>query len=195
MKGLEIFILAGGKSSRMGSDKGLVQIKGKPMIQYLIESLNELPYPIYIIAHNAAYQEFGLKVIQDKIPEKGPLGGLLTALANTTGNSVCLLSCDMPFLKAESLKALITQSKDHCIIISSLKNRILPFPGVYPISLTSLIEKDIANNRLKLQSFIFDNHHEIFALDHFSEQNPIEFLNINTPEDRVYASYWLSKNH
>lgn len=195
MKELEIYILAGGKSSRMGSDKGLVKITGKPMIQYLIESIGILPYPLRIIAHDPAYRQFDLKVIEDTIPEKGPLGGLLTALTNAKGNNVCLLSCDMPFLNAETLNTLITQSKENYITVSKLKDRTLPFPGVYPASLISAVEEHVVTDKLKLQSFIQEKPHQFFALDERFKLSPIEFININKPTDIAQAATWLKKNH
>lgn len=194
MKDLSICILAGGKSSRMGRDKGLMEIAGKPMVQYLVETLVEIPFPAQIIAHDAAYHQFGLEVIEDEILEKGPLGGLLTALRHASKNAVCLLSCDMPFLKKETLKSLIAQSDDYSITISSFKNRIYPFPGIYPLRVTSSVEEHVAANKLKLQNFILEKPHQIFPLDAFSEHCALEFLNINTPEDSVKAETWLRNN-
>ena len=58
-------ILAGGKSSRMGEDKGLVLLNGKPMIQYVIEALKEVVSDIIIISNNASYNKFRVPVYSD----------------------------------------------------------------------------------------------------------------------------------
>ncbi len=73
-------ILAGGKSSRMGEDKGLVLLNGKPMIQYVIEALKGVVSDIIIISNNASYNKFGIPVYPDIIKDKGPVGGIFTGL-------------------------------------------------------------------------------------------------------------------
>ena len=94
-------ILAGGKSSRMGSDKGLVLLNGKPMISYIIEILKKMQIPIIIISNNENYKQFGLPVFADIIKEKGPLGGIYTGLKNSKTESNIIVSCDVPFYQIE----------------------------------------------------------------------------------------------
>lgn len=189
---LEIYILAGGKSSRMGIDKGLLEINGKPMIQYLIEAIIPLPYSVHIIAHHSGYSQFGLGVISDQIPEKGPLGGLYTALCHTRKSKVCLLSCDMPFLKTATVDELISRHPGSGITASQLKGRLYPFPGIYPTSLSATVRAHLENNKLKISSFIFEHPHKLVSLDHRCEKDSFEFTNINLPADLNDATSLLS---
>ena len=77
-------ILAGGKSSRMGFDKGLAILNGKPMIQYVIDVFEKLGLDIIIISNSPGYETFGYPIYNDLIPEKGPVGGIYTCLLYTS---------------------------------------------------------------------------------------------------------------
>ena len=73
-------ILAGGKSSRMGTDKGFVIYKNKAFIQHIIEAINPLVDDIIIISNNPDYDVFRLKRFDDIIENAGPLAGVYTGL-------------------------------------------------------------------------------------------------------------------
>lgn len=187
MDDLSIYILAGGKSRRMGQDKGLIDLLGKPMIKHLLDRVSILNLPIKIVAHNEDYKQFGFPVIKDIIPEKGPIGGLFTALSDAVSRYVLLMSCDMPFLRLEFINALIEQKKDNTIVISELHNKILPFPGIYPVNLLQVIQLHLQNDRLKFQKFILNSAHMRLKLEE-GYQNHLEiFQNINSPQDREKA--------
>lgn len=194
IESLEIFILAGGKSSRMGSDKGLVEIAGNAMIRYILDSLSSLDYGIKIVAHNTDYVQFGLPVIHDRIPDKGPLGGLFTALTTTTSERVLLLSCDMPFITLKTLQKFILQPITEPIVVTELAGRVLPFPGVYSVDLLPKVHLTIQENKLKFQQFIQSCAYEKLNLDPDFQQNPEFYQNINTIEDKERAQVWLKKN-
>jgi len=78
--GITGIILAGGKSSRMGKDKGWVLFRKKPLIDYAVELLGGICQSIVISANNSAYDKLGLPVYHDIIPDSGPMGGIYTCL-------------------------------------------------------------------------------------------------------------------
>ncbi|MFM1745416.1 MAG: hypothetical protein RLZZ630_1353, partial [Bacteroidota bacterium] len=82
--GLQIYILAGGKSSRMGEDKGLIMHNGKALVRHVIDAAIPLGTPIKFIGAPATYHRFGYDSIQDKIAAQGPAGGILSALTDST---------------------------------------------------------------------------------------------------------------
>ena len=100
-------ILAGGKSSRMGTDKGLLELNGKPLIQYAIDTLKSIGLEIIIISNNSDYEQFGFPVYPDIIPDKGPIGGVYTALSYSSTEKNLIVSCDTPFLSKKLLNYLI----------------------------------------------------------------------------------------
>lgn len=69
-------ILAGGKSSRMGVDKGLMLLNEKPMVQHVIDAVKLVADEIIIVANNKEYKQFGYTVISDEIENAGPLAGI-----------------------------------------------------------------------------------------------------------------------
>jgi molybdopterin-guanine dinucleotide biosynthesis protein A len=115
---VEAFLLAGGKSSRMGRNKALLEINGEPLVQRTASLLTPLVRQITLVISAAQssspenkhpYSDFKLPVIIDRLPNAGPLGGITTALS-TAQSAWCLtLACDMPFLTKVWLKFLLNQ--------------------------------------------------------------------------------------
>jgi molybdopterin-guanine dinucleotide biosynthesis protein A len=113
------FVQAGGRSTRFGTDKALVRLAGKTMLQRTGELLETVCGHVTIVAPAGKYADAPWPVLRDRWPGEGPLGGILTALLHrndvlpsrgsrvTDHESRCLiLSCDMPFLTREFLECL-----------------------------------------------------------------------------------------
>lgn len=178
---IEAFVLAGGKSSRMGSDKGVVQLKGKPMISYVLETLQKVGLPVRIIANNKNYESFGFPVVHDVVKDKGPLGGLLTAFENSTADAVVLVSCDMPFLPEESIKRLIKSGDFLTIVAAQVGERVNPLFALYPIKFKQEVEARIFSKRLKMTDFILANKHKLVSSE--TGKHIGNFRNINTRQE------------
>jgi molybdenum cofactor guanylyltransferase len=115
------FVQAGGGSTRFGTDKALVQLAGKTMLQRTCELLAGVCQDVTIVAPAGKYAGFPWPVLADRWPGEGPLGGILTALNSLNGAATpsvshetdgcpcpfaLILSCDMPFLTGEFLAFL-----------------------------------------------------------------------------------------
>jgi molybdenum cofactor guanylyltransferase len=125
-------ILAGGKSSRIGSDKGFLLLKNKPFILHIIEALKPLVSDIIIVSNNADYDIFKLKRVNDLIEDSGPLAGIYTGLhySNTENNLV--LSCDIPLINTEILRKLtILKDKNVDIIQLESNSKTMPLIALY----------------------------------------------------------------
>lgn len=178
-------MLAGGKSSRMGRDKGLVPLNEKPMISYLLAELEKLYINTKIIANNPGYKQFNCPVYPDIIPEKGPMGGLLTAMEHTRAKSILLLACDMPFITAAALQDLVSKADGDKIIASEFQQKINPLFSIYPSNLKEKLKKNIAGEELKMTDFILKNRHVLLSFD--KEKSTGIFQNINTEKERKEA--------
>lgn len=174
---LETFVLAGGKSSRMGRDKGLVAINGKSLISYILEKLKKTGLPTSIIANNENYQNFGIPVYEDLVKEKGPIGGLYTAFEKTKAEAVFLISCDMPLIPLEALKEMISFAKKDEIFGVSVEGRINPLFAIYPVQLKHDVAERIASGRLKMTDLISENKHTLVTS--IAAETPWVFQNIN----------------
>lgn len=189
-KPISIFILAGGKSSRMGRDKGLVPLKGRPMISYLIETIQSLDLPISIISNESGYESFGYPVFPDLVKDKGPLGGILSALSHTEAEHCLILSCDSPFTGQDVIKELISKAVPDQITLGQFSGKLLPFPGVYPVSLKENLRQNLEANHLKLQSFVLESPHHLIAWEECCQDPERQFANLNTQED---LRFWEGK--
>lgn len=178
---IEAFVLAGGKSSRMGRDKGLMLLDGKPMVSYILKTLKEVGLPVKIIANNSGYERFGVPVFSDVVKEKGPMGGLFSAFKNTTADVVFLVSCDMPLLSEEEIKNLTAEAAIEEIVAPLVGQRINPLFALYPVKLQNQVKDSIAAEDFKMTDFILKNKHTLVS---FSFSTTAEnFQNINTQQE------------
>jgi len=175
-------ILAGGKSSRMGTDKGLVDLNGNPMITYSINVLKNVVSKVIIIANQPGYKQFNLDVYPDLIPNKGPVGGIYTALSCSKTEQNIIVSCDTPFITKKLLNNLLLESKHYEVTIVKFKNKIHPLIGVYNQSVKSIFEENIHKNKLKLGLVNQQNKLKVVSYNDcdFDEKT---FFNINTQTD------------
>ena len=102
------YVLAGGASSRFGQDKALVEIDAMPMLARMIKLMENITKSVKVIGSLEKYSQFGAEVVPDRWPGEGPLGGIITALRNSSKINPrsewnLILSCDMPFLTPEWL--------------------------------------------------------------------------------------------
>jgi len=177
-------ILAGGAGRRMGGeDKGLLLLKGRPLIQHVLERLTPQcdSVLININRNRDAYAEFGHPLIEDSLPGGlGPLAGLLTALEHSQDDYVISVPCDTPQLPRDlvsrMLESLKRNNADVCTVDDGER--------LHPVIL--LVKRSLrANLRQYLESGGRKVHDWFYSVAHctadFSEQ-PEAFMNINTPE-------------
>jgi len=178
------FILAGGKSSRMGQDKGLIQFRGKPMIQYSIDALSTVCDSIVIISSVPDYNRFGLTVIPDNIHNQGPLAGICTALSYSETKTNVILTCDSPFVNTALIEYLVNAMANHDVVVPFFKKRIYPLTAVYQQSSLPYLLSELNAGHLKVKTVLKElnlNQLEISEkLPFFSSQL---LSNINSPED------------
>lgn len=185
---ITILLLAGGKSTRMGVDKGLMLLNGKPMVQYVLDAAAQLMPRILLIANKPEYQQFGYPVYADIWPETGPMGGIFTGLTHSQTNKNLVLACDTPYLQAPALRILLNHCAEFTITVATLNGQLEPLFAVYDKKCLSKIEKCLENKVFKLQNLI-DSCGNMVKKVEMSELVPSEvFRNLNTPED-------LDKNH
>lgn len=145
-------VLAGGKSSRFGTDKALAVYDGMSFLERAISLLAELERrPIVVTRRGANYPLTGCAVIYDKLPEKGPLGGIYTAMTVFKNTPFLILPCDMPALALETLLNLLTVHEPGSGITAySVGSELQPFPAIYEPSLLGLIRNKLEQDRLSM---------------------------------------------
>jgi molybdopterin-guanine dinucleotide biosynthesis protein A len=176
-------ILAGGKSSRMKGDKGLVYFRGKMLVEYVLQAAAEVAGSIIIITANPAYRQFGLPCIEDEIKEKGPLGGICTGLEHSTSRKNLLLGCDMPFLTEKILTELIRNCGDEDVLLTEHLGKAEPLCSVYDLSCIAHIRRLIEQDQLKITDAIAGLKTRVISFDREEWFSGNEFANINSIEE------------
>lgn len=175
-----VIVLAGGKSSRMGQDKGFYPLGDKPMIAHVLDTAKKITDAILIVANDDRYNQFGFPVIADEYREKGPLAGLYTGIKNSTFEYNLVLTCDVPYLHEGVLEFLIDSSTGYDITLAESEGRQHPLIAVYRKSCLPVIEKNLDENNLKITA-LFD-HLKVRMVD-MVDFLPENFRNINSPGD------------
>lgn len=173
-------ILAGGKSSRMGQDKGLLLLHNKPMIVHLLDTVRKLTDDVIIISNNSDYLKFELPVYEDLIKDAGPLAGIYTGLTHSKHNKNIVLSCDVPFVSIELLNHLIESSKNYDVVIPTNNNKTHQVIGIYDKTCIPLFKEELEINQRKIKEALKKVRLNVVDANQFS---PKDFVNINTPED------------
>jgi molybdenum cofactor guanylyltransferase len=176
-------VLAGGKSSRMGTDKGLMLLHGKPMVTYVLEQLKPCVDDIIIVANKEEYKQFGYPVVPDMIEAIGPAGGIYTGLNASQTELNFFVSCDTPFVSTEAILQLIQHAQGTPICIATLKGQLQPLFGVYSKVCIPIFKEGIEQENYKLQALIRQSKHTLVAMDVLVKQQPYLFQNINTPQE------------
>lgn len=178
------YILAGGKSTRMGTEKGLVELQGKAFISHIIDVLSPVTKEINIISNNRAYEQFGYPLIPDLIKEKGPMAGIYTGLLHSKEEFNLFLSCDIPLINEKLLLHLITkaQEKNQTTVIQH-KELIEPLCAVYKRSELPLINELIEKNELSVRRTLQVLNTQYLQIEKEDFYHERMFSNINSKEE------------
>ncbi|MCE7992874.1 MAG: molybdenum cofactor guanylyltransferase [Roseivirga sp.] len=188
-------ILAGGKSLRMGEDKGLVRLNNKPLISYAIDALRPLVSELLIVANGPGYEPFGYPVIPDLIPESGPLGGTVTGLTDSNSEWNLVLSCDTPFVSTKLFEHLLSNVNNYQAVLPRHKGELEPLTGLYNKNCLKQLEEFIADRQLKMRWAVQQlNLKEVIIDSQNSFYEDQLFQNINTREALLSAEKKLAES-
>ncbi|MCB1195048.1 molybdenum cofactor guanylyltransferase [bacterium] len=189
-KKLQSYIFAGGQNRRMqGNHKAFLEFDGKKAIDILVYSLQDYGFDSITIVTDKQSLFDGFQhgaVIEDSIPDKGPMGALYTALTDTKTELILCLPCDMSFIDAELIEGITaraeTEPADCTVTVSS--RGIEPLLAVYHTRLRQSIREAIESDRLSLTKFVQSAGSAYFDI----RGSGIELHNINTPGDYMRAA-------
>jgi molybdopterin-guanine dinucleotide biosynthesis protein A len=186
-------ILAGGKSSRFGSNKSLSNLKNFKLIEHVIQKLNKKFDEILIVSNDSKLiiENKKINIIKDCIEGYlGPLAGVLSAIKYANNSKkyqwIMTFPCDTPFFDEIIIDQMIektTNSKEKIIFIKDKKQRHNIF-GTWSTSLEKILEEDLGNSYRKVDMWA-DKIGCSFIEKDLKNEN--EFLNINTKKDLFFA--------
>ncbi len=178
---LSAIILAGGKSSRMGTDKGMIHLNGRPFIEHILEAVRPLAEESIIISDHQHYDQFHTRRIEDEIKNHGPLAGLFTGLKASKNRWNLVLSCDVPLVTSNLLKLLLDRKYDpYNIVQLQARDRDMPLIARYNKNCLQSCEQLIRRGEKRLMA-LQDVH------SHFSIPVPLQLekqaVNVNRISD------------
>lgn len=147
------FVLAGGQSRRMGTDKALLEFRGQPLIARAIGILEGAGLQVVIAGARAEarsrLESFG-QVMPDSETGLGPLGGICTALASAAASYAVFLPVDIPFLPSSLVRYLVhhAQITESAIALVSLNGFDQTFPAVISKTMYPALQEELRNGRL-----------------------------------------------
>lgn len=173
------FVLTGGKSSRMGSDKALLAFRGKPLAAYVAEVVASVCGRVVLIGSIERYGGLGYPVWEDRLPGCGPLGGIVTALEKTEADLNMVVACDMPGITAEFLAGLFESAAGvDAVIPRAPDGRWNPLCAVYHRRAYPSIEEAFGRGVRKVAAALEGLNVRLVDV---TDSAPLH--NVNTPED------------
>ncbi len=174
-------VLAGGKSTRMGTDKAFLELEGKPFISHILEVVKQCTENVLTISNNRKLEGLGITGFPDLIPGLGPIGGIYTGLSHSKTEFNLIVACDTPFLSKETIDHLINGiDEEHDAFIVQCEGVQMPLVGIYRKSRTFYFTEAIENEKLGLQKLLASIQTKIIVLP---ESHSKSVWNINTLED------------
>jgi molybdopterin-guanine dinucleotide biosynthesis protein A len=175
---MQVSILCGGKSSRMQSEKGLVLYQNKAFIEHIIEAVLPISENIQLITNTNDYDYLNYKKVKDMIANKGPLGGIYSALVHSETELNLILSCDIPLISTEILLELIeNHSRNFDVSVFEDSDRIHPLIAIYSKKCLPILKNALDANELKMMRFIQNVSRQLIPI---SEEKKPFFKNINS---------------
>jgi molybdopterin-guanine dinucleotide biosynthesis protein A len=178
--------MAGGKSTRMGRDKSLLKIAGIPMWQRQLGLLTSISSDVLVVAPTRPEWLPGeAHWVADEIHDGGPMGGLATALAQSTHRLVLILAIDMPGISGEFLERLSNMmAPNGSGIIPQIDGRYEPLSAFYPRTALPIVKEQIFRKNYSLQTLV---HRLVQAglMQSFAVKptDLCHFRNLNRPSD------------
>ncbi len=193
-------ILCGGQSRRMGRDKGSLIIKDKPLIKYILSTLNNEIDEVIIVLNDVEridkYKKFidskdynyTLKFAEDKIKNKGPISGILTGLENISTDYAIVFPCDNPFVTKNTIQTLFNEIGENVQAVVPYhdeKNKLKtsePLHSIYNKNIIPTIKDLISKDSLHIKGVIEKIETKFVLIDNKKILKK-EFRNLNRPKD------------
>ncbi|MGP4107143.1 molybdenum cofactor guanylyltransferase [Virgibacillus sp. L01] len=177
-------VLSGGKSSRMGTNKSLLTLDGKPVIEHITNELQLMSDTVSIITNMPSSFDFlNLGLYKDRYLDSGPLAGLESAIYHIDADVYICSACDTPFVHEDVYDYLLHSLGDFDAVIPIYKEKMHPLSGIYTSNILPEVQQLLANNQLKVRK-LFDRINVKYVQDFGNIPEHIltrHFFNMNYP--------------
>ncbi len=180
---LTAIILAGGKSTRMGTDKALIKIGDKSLLEIAIDICKPVCTSIIISSNNPEHGKFGYPVVADEIKDCGSIGGIYSCLKKSETGWNFIISVDTPFVTSDFILFLTTQTENYDVIVPFHFQGKEPLIALYNKNCLSVIEKQMSLHQFKIHHLITLMNTKYSDAREWVAKTPLLFKNLNRPED------------
>ncbi|HWP22342.1 MAG TPA: molybdenum cofactor guanylyltransferase [Candidatus Cryosericum sp.] len=196
--GLCAIVLCGGKSLRAGFDKQTIRIDGKPIAVWIAEALLDVfDEAILVTNQPALYDSARIRIVEDILPDMGPLGGIHAGLTHCSGEGAFVTACDMPNISPAYLRLLAREASGKRGVFDAvavrLDNGMLePMNAIYAKRALPQIERMLVNGERKTSDLLRRLNTRFLSegeIQPFGGREKL-FFNMNTPEE--IQTYFLS---
>jgi molybdopterin-guanine dinucleotide biosynthesis protein A len=196
MEQVTAFVLAGGKSSRMGEDKAFLLLKGRTLLDRALDVVRTLTPEALIVGERSRFSSFGT-VVEDVFRDRGPLAGIHAALTASATDLNLVLALDMPFVEKSFLRYLVREAAatDAIVTVPRTASGWQPLCAVYRKAFAAVAERSLLQGRNKIDALFSDL--KVFVVEEkdlvrrgFSDTM---FHNVNTRRDLDHARRRRSK--
>lgn len=171
---------------RLGRDKCRIDLGGRDFVARSVDLLSGLCPETWVVGRNASVHGLNVPWTLDDYPDRGPLGGILTALNRAEGRPCLVLACDLPFMDQGTLRTLVQargHKRPHAVLTTfeqSETGYIESLAAVYEPEAKKFLLAGIEQGRHKLSRLIpADYRHPVY----YSRQQSLPFFNVNYPCD------------
>jgi len=179
-------ILAGGRSTRMGRNKALLELEGEPLISRLARRFSCWFAQVVVVTNTPADFAFlGLQTVSDRIPGLGPLGGLEAGLQASRFEYAFFCAVDMPFVDESLVRYMVGEAPGHDIVVPRVAGEFEPMHAVYGKGCLPVITRNLDARRLRPIAIFTDLRVRVIddaELRRFGDPERL-FFNCNTPDD------------
>ena len=178
-------ILAGGKNIRMGRKKAFIKIDGIPIIEIILNIFREIFSEIIIVTNTPEDFEYTkVRLVKDRITNKGSLGGLYTGIKEATFDDCFVVACDMPFINLQLINHII-QIKGYDAVVPKIDGRFQPLFSTYSKNCLNVMEQHLSEEKLRISDIftkikvreIYENEIRLY------DDKLLSLINLNTPEE------------
>jgi len=181
------FLLAGGKSTRMGADKAFVRLDGRMLLERALELARSVASDVRIVGESAKFAPFA-PVVEDVFRECGPLGGIHAALRASRTELNVILAVDVPFVSGALLEYLIKRARGSAqatVTVAKTGGGWQPLCAVYRLEFVDAAEKALREGRYRIDALFEEARTQVIGGEELDAAgfSLNMFRNLNTREE------------
>lgn len=184
---LTAFVLAGGKSTRMGADKAFLRWGEETLLDSTLKLARAVAGEVRIVGDAKKFGGFGCVVVEDVYRDRGPLGGIHAALSGSGSELNLMLAVDLPLMRPEFLSYLIVQAREAgaTVTVPNAAGGLQPLCAIYRREFAVTAEESLRAGKNKIDPLFAKvrtrvvEEEELVRAGFAAEM----FRNVNTPED------------